>query len=104
MLFIYTVIIEFFKLGEIRAVLELPLLIAREPYGFPSSPQDCVELWLDLIGTAVVELTAKGQSITKGNILYELERIAASSRDIQVKAYALDAAKLLRKHNHVNTD
>lgn len=49
------------------------------------------------IGTAVIELTARGVAINKKNILYELERIAASSKDIQVKAFALDAAKLLRK-------
>lgn len=49
------------------------------------------------IGTAVIELTARGVAINKENILYELERIAASSKDIQVKAFARDAAKLLRK-------
>jgi len=48
------------------------------------------------IGSAVIELTARGLPITKGNILYELERIAAASSDLQVKAFALDAAKLLR--------
>lgn len=49
------------------------------------------------IGTAVIGLTARGVAINKENLLYELERIAASSKDIQVKAFARDAAKLLRK-------
>ncbi|QGY29087.1 hypothetical protein CUN67_09160 [Pantoea cypripedii] len=52
------------------------------------------------IGAAVIELTAKGMPINKSNILYELERIAASSKQLPTKAVARDAANILRKgHN-----
>jgi hypothetical protein len=49
------------------------------------------------IGAAVIELTARGTETSKANILYELERMASSSKDLQVKAFARDAANLLRK-------
>lgn len=48
------------------------------------------------IGTAVIELVANGITITQGNVLYELERLAQSSKDIEMRAIALDAARLLR--------
>ena len=51
------------------------------------------------IGAAVIELTARGEEISQANILYELERIAASSNDLQVKAFSRDAAGLLRKQS-----
>lgn len=51
------------------------------------------------IGSAVVELAAKGVPLSRGSIIIELERIAAESSDLQVKAFALDAAKLLRAGN-----
>lgn len=49
------------------------------------------------IGAAVIELTARGVELSKANILYELERISASSKDLQTKAFARDAANILRK-------
>lgn len=49
------------------------------------------------IGTAVIELSARGLPLNRANILYELERIAVSSKDLPVKAIARDAANLLRK-------
>jgi len=51
------------------------------------------------IGAAVIEITARGGEINHANILYELERIAASSNDLQVKAFSRDAADLLRKQS-----
>lgn len=51
------------------------------------------------IGSAVIELTARGEEINQANILYELERIAASSKDLQVKAFSRDAASILRKRS-----
>ncbi len=52
------------------------------------------------IGAAVIELTAKGVPINKSNILYELERMAVSSKQLPAKAVARDAANILRKgHN-----
>lgn len=56
------------------------------------------------IGTAVIEITARGVAINKENILYELGRIAASSKEIQVEAFALDAAKILRKDEVLISD
>lgn len=49
------------------------------------------------IGSAVTELTSKGIPVNKENILYELERVAASSNELQTKIFVLEAAKLLRK-------
>ncbi len=51
------------------------------------------------IGSAVVELAAKGVPLSRVSIIIELERIATESSDLQVKAFALDAAKLLRAGN-----
>lgn len=51
------------------------------------------------IGAAVIEITARGGEINHANILYELERIAASSNDLQVKAFSRNAAELLRKQS-----
>lgn len=50
-----------------------------------------------VIGTAVIQLAARGVYVNNESILYELERMAANSEDFQVKAYALDAAKIMRK-------
>ncbi|KHJ65605.1 hypothetical protein QU24_23705 [Pantoea rodasii] len=52
------------------------------------------------VGAAVNELSARGSEINKANILYELERIAASSDDQQTKAFARDAARLPRNGEH----
>lgn len=49
------------------------------------------------IGTAVIELSAKGIPLNRDNLLYELERIAAASKELPVKAIAKDAANLLRR-------
>lgn len=49
------------------------------------------------IGTAVIELSAKGIPLNRANILYELERIAAASKELPVRAIAKDAANLLRR-------
>ncbi|NIF20244.1 hypothetical protein [Candidatus Pantoea multigeneris] len=49
------------------------------------------------IGSAVLQLAGRGIYVSNENILYELERIAAESKDLQMKAFTLDAAKILRK-------
>lgn len=56
------------------------------------------------IGSAVIQLTSSGRLINKENILYELERIAASSNDLQTKAFSLEAARLLRKSQGIRFD
>jgi hypothetical protein len=45
------------------------------------------------IGMVVIELSARGLPLNRANVLYELEHIAASSKDLPVKAVARDAAK-----------
>ncbi|MDF7651915.1 translesion error-prone DNA polymerase V autoproteolytic subunit [Pantoea sp. Acro-805] len=65
---------EFFRPAEIRAVLELPLFIARVPCGFPSPAQDYVEQRLDLNSLLVSHpsstyfIRVSGDSMTEGGI------------------------------------
>jgi len=49
------------------------------------------------IGAAVVSLTSNGLTISRENILYELERMMFASSDFQVKSINREAAELLRK-------
>lgn len=49
------------------------------------------------IGSAVLKLAGRGVHVNNENILYELERMAAESKDLQVKAFTFDAAKIMRK-------
>ena len=48
------------------------------------------------IGNAVIEILAKGVPLNRDNILYELERVKATSGELATKAITQDAAKLLR--------
>ena len=52
------------------------------------------------IGTAVISLMANGHTLSKENIIYELERIKAASSDLQVKSISKAAADILRKGEH----
>jgi len=49
------------------------------------------------IGTAVISIVAKGLPVNTDNIIYELDRMKASSGHLPVRAITHDAAKLLRK-------
>lgn len=49
------------------------------------------------IGAAVVSLVSNGHTLSKENIIYELERIKADSSDLQVKSISKAAAEILRK-------
>lgn len=56
------------------------------------------------IGAAVIELTARGTEINKANLLYELERMASSSKDLQIRAFSRDAASLIRQGSRNDPD
>ncbi|PRD15600.1 hypothetical protein CQW29_11405 [Pantoea coffeiphila] len=49
------------------------------------------------IGTAVISLLANGHTLSKENIIYELERLKGASSDLQVKSISKAAADILRK-------